>query len=365
MRFQPVLDTLPVYEAGKPIELVVREFGIPPEKVIKLASNENPYGVSSSVQAKVSEALVKMPLYPDDSYRELKESLAVSNGVGVKNVIQGNGSDQIFDFATRSVLEKGDLVLQNGKTFSMYSIYSGQCGADTLSTDSTEHDLNRFSDLYKKHHPKLIFLCTPCNPIGDALPKTDVFSFLDTISPETLVVLDGAYMDFGKTRDPKTEILPAEIVSKYPNVVYTGTFSKVYGLGGMRIGYGIANEEIIRAFYKLRPPFNVSQLSQLAATEALKDQDFVNQYLESNLRELEKYETFSESKGLPFFRSYANFLTIRLDRAKLSSTELFETLLREGIILRNLKSYGLNAIRITVGRPDQNRIVLDRLSALL
>lgn len=365
MRFQSVLDTLPIYEAGKPIELVVREYGISPDKVIKLASNENPFGVSPKVKEKVARSLDKMPLYPDDTYRELKNALSECYGVKPSNVIQGNGSDQIFDFATRSILGHGDYVLQNGKTFSMYSIYSEQCGAKVVSTDSIEHDLNQLLDLYKRYRPKLIFICTPCNPIGDALKKNDVYSFLDQISDETLVVLDGAYMDFGRTRDRETDIPPAEIISKYPNVVYTGTFSKVHGLGGMRIGYGIASEEIIRAFYKLRPPFNVSQLSQLAAIEALKDKDFVDSYLKSNLEELSNYESLADSKGLPYFRSYANFITIRLEDAKLSSRELFETLLREGIILRNLKSYGLNAIRITVGRPDQNRILLNRLKALL
>ncbi len=365
MRFQPVLDTIPVYEAGKPIELVVREYGIPPENVIKLASNENPFGVAQKVAETVSAAIQKMPLYPDDSYRALKETIARVHNVDTKNIIQGNGSDQIFDFAARSVLNPGDTILQNGKTFSMYSIYAGQCGAATISTSSEEHDLNQFLDLYKKVSPKIIFLCTPCNPIGDALDKSDLYSFLEKISPETMVVVDAAYVDFGKTRDPKKDIPAKELISKFENVLYTNTFSKVYGLGGMRIGYGIANEELIRAFYKLRPPFNVSQLSQLAATTALGETDFVKAYLKSNLEELVRYETFAESRGFEYFKSYTNFITIRLEKAKLSSSELFETLLKEGIILRNLKSYGLDAIRITIGRPDQNKIVLDRLTNLL
>lgn len=365
MRFQPVLDKIPVYEAGKPIELVVREYGISPDKVIKLASNENPFGVAPKVAEIIAESVRKMPLYPDDSYRTLKEGLALTHQVDAKNVIQGNGSDQIFDFATRSVLNPGDKILQNGKTFSMYSIYAGQCGAETLSTDSVEHDLNQFLDLYKKHSPKIIFLCTPCNPIGDALDTSELYSFLEKISPETMVVVDAAYVDFGKTRNAKKDISARELVSKFPNVLYTNTFSKAYGLGGMRIGYGIANEEIIRAFYKLRPPFNVSQLSQLAATVALGEKEFVSSYLRSNLEELKRYETFFEKRGLGYFPSYTNFITVLLEKAKLNSTELFETLLKEGLILRNLKSYGLNAIRITIGRPDQNDIVLERLERLL
>ncbi|MFB5652425.1 histidinol-phosphate transaminase [Leptospira wolffii] len=365
MRFQPVLDKIPVYEAGKPIELVVREFGIPPEKVIKLASNENPFGVAPKVAQAVTEAVRKMPLYPDDSYKALKDALASVHKVDAKNVIQGNGSDQIFDFATRSVLTPGDKILQNGKTFSMYSIYAGQCGAETISTDSIEHDLNRFLDSYKKFSPKIVFLCTPCNPIGDALDRSDLYSFLEKISPETMVVVDAAYIDFGKTRDANKDIPASDLISKFPNVLYTNTFSKAYGLGGMRIGYGIANEEMIRAFYKLRPPFNVSQLSQLAATVALGETEFVSSYLRSNLEELLRYEKFCKDKDLSYFSSYTNFITVKLENAKLSSTELFETLLKEGLILRNLKSYGLNAIRITIGRPDQNDVLLDRLDKLL
>ncbi|TGK00012.1 histidinol-phosphate transaminase [Leptospira langatensis] len=365
MRFQPALDKIPVYEAGKPIELVVREYGISPDKVIKLASNENPYGVSPKVENAIREAVYKMPLYPDDSYRNLKDALASAHKVDAKNVIQGNGSDQIFDFATRSVLDPGDKILQNGKTFSMYSIYAGQCGAETISVDSVIHDLDLFLDSYKKNSPKIIFICTPCNPIGDALNKDDLFSFLEKISPETMVVVDAAYMEFGKTRDPRKEVQASELISKFPNALYTNTFSKIYGLGGMRIGYGIGNEELIQAFYKLRPPFNVSQLSQLAATIALEDRAFVEEYLKANLKELLRYEAFAKTKGLPYFESYTNFITIELDKARLTSTSLFETLLKEGIILRNLKSYGLNAIRITIGRPEQNDIVLDRLEKLL
>ncbi|WP_367898661.1 histidinol-phosphate transaminase [Leptospira sp. WS58.C1] len=365
MRFLPALDKIPAYEAGKPIELVVREYGISPDKVLKLASNENPYGVSPKVSETIKEAVYKMPLYPDDSYKALKDALAKVHGVDAKNVIQGNGSDQIFDFATRSVLSPGDKILQNGKTFSMYSIYAGQCGAETIQTDSELHDLDQFLDLYKKHSPKIIFICSPCNPIGDALDKADIYTFLQNISSETMVVLDAAYMEFGKTRDPKKEIQAADVISKFPNVLYTNTFSKIYGLGGMRIGYGIASEEMIRAFYKLRPPFNVSQLSQLAAATALSDREFVENYLKANLKEMIRYEKFAEKKGLFYFESYANFITIKLDKAKLDSTQTFETLLKEGIILRNLKSYGLNALRITIGRPEQNDRVLERLSELL
>ncbi|TGL63775.1 histidinol-phosphate transaminase [Leptospira sarikeiensis] len=365
MRFQPALDKIPAYEAGKPIELVVREYGISPDKVVKLASNENPYGVSPKVSQVVKDAVYKMPLYPDDSYRALKEALAKNHGVDAKNVIQGNGSDQIFDFATRSVLNPGDKILQNGKTFSMYTIYAGQCGAETIHTESETHDLNQFLDLYKKHSPKIIFICTPCNPIGDALDKSDLYSFLEKISPDTMVVVDAAYMEFGKTRDLKKEVPASELISKFPNVLYTNTFSKIYGLGGMRIGYGIGSEEMIRAFYKLRPPFNVSQLSQLAATTALSDREFVENYLKSNLNEMSRYENFAKEKGFFYFESFANFITIKLDSAKLNSTQTFETLLKEGIILRNLKSYGLNALRITIGRPEQNDLVLGRLSEIL
>ncbi|TGK34897.1 histidinol-phosphate transaminase [Leptospira gomenensis] len=362
IQFHPVLGSLKSYEAGKPIELVVREFGIRPEDVIKLGSNENPFGCSEHVAERVRAAASQMYLYPDDSYLELKNELARKFEVTPERILPGNGSDQVLDFACRSVLLPGDPVLINRVTFAMYKIYSLQCGAKIHSTETLPHDLNAFLELSKLHKPKIIFLCTPSNPAGDALSKTDVYGFLEQLSPNTLVVIDGAYMEFAAKKDPEKLLSPRQLTDRFPNVLYVGTFSKVYGLGGMRIGYGIGNAELIRNLYKMRPPFSVANLSALAATEALCRPEHVEFYLENNLAQMNRYETFAREQDLTWIDSYANFITLFARKNGKTSEEICRSLLRQGIILRDLKSYDLNAIRITIGRPEQNDRVLEALT---
>ncbi|MBM9577019.1 histidinol-phosphate transaminase [Leptospira sp. 201903070] len=361
VQFQPILNSLKSYEAGKPIELVVREFGIDPEKVIKLGSNENPFGCSPTVIEAVRNFAPKMSQYPDDSYLDLKNALAKKFEVSPERIIPGNGSDQVLDFACRCVLAPGDSILINRITFAMYRIYALQCGAKIHSTESVPHDLNAFLDLARVVKPKILFLCTPSNPVGDALSKSEVYEFLKQLSPDTLVVIDAAYMEFGERKDPEKFIPAKEVTDLFPNVFYTGTFSKVYGLGGMRIGYGIGNAELIQNIYKMRPPFSVANLSALAATEALKNEDHVENYLRINLEEMKRYEDFAKEQSIEFIDSFANFITLFARKNGKSSTEITQSLLRKGLILRDLKSYELNALRITIGRPEQNERVIEAL----
>ncbi|EKR71185.1 histidinol-phosphate transaminase [Leptospira noguchii] len=359
--FRSILNSLKSYEAGKPIELVVREFGIDPNHIIKLGSNENPFGCANSVMEVIRQATSKMSFYPDDSYLDFKTALASKFDLTLDRIIPGNGSDQVLDFVCRCVLDPGDSVLINRITFAMYKIYALQCGAKIHSTDSVTHDLNAFLDLAKLIRPKIIFLCTPSNPAGDALSKSEVYEFLNKISPNTLVVIDAAYMEFGSKKDPNKFIPAKEVTDLFPNVFYTGTFSKVYGLGGMRIGYGIGNQELISNLYKIRPPFSVTNLSAIAATEALKNESHVKLYLENNWNEMKRYEKFASEQSIEFIDSYANFITFFARKRGKSSSEISNSLLKQGIILRDLKSYDLNAIRITIGRPEQNDLVLDAL----
>lgn len=364
MKFNPELDGIKTYEAGKPIELVVREFGIAPDAIVKLASNENPFGCSGRVQEAVRGIVSKMALYPDDSMHTLKASLAQHFAVDASNVIIGAGSDQVIEFAVRAKAHARSTVLMNSITFAMYEIYARQVGATILRTTSRHHDLEAFYTLYREHRPAIIFLCTPNNPTGDALDAAEVFSFLEKIDAQTLVVVDGAYMEYAAAKDPAKTIAPADLITRFPNVLYLGTFSKAYGLGGMRTGYGIASAPIIQALYKLRPPFNITTLSLEAATVALEDPDFVAMSIRVNFEQMARYETFAEAHGLETIASYTNFITL-LFEAPRDSTMIADTLLRRGVIVRNLAGYGLNAIRITVGTPEQNDRLFDELTPLL
>ncbi|MHC3995151.1 histidinol-phosphate transaminase [Thiomicrolovo sp. ZZH C-3] len=359
MRFNSVLDAIKVYEAGKPIELVVREFGIAPKDIIKLASNENPFGCSPKVQDAVGAIVSKMALYPDDSMYKLKDGLSKRFGVDPHEIVIGAGSDQVIEFAVHAKAGPGSKVLVNSVTFAMYEIYAHHVGAEVIRTASREHDLDEFYALYLEHKPSIIFLCTPNNPTGDSADAAEVKAFLSKIDKETLVIVDGAYMEYARYKDARKALEPKELIETYENVLYLGTFSKAYGLGGMRVGYGIAQRDIITALYKLRPPFNITTLSLEAASVALEDEAFVQMSIAKNFEEMARYEAFAEAHGIRAIESYTNFVTLCLGEGK-NSTEVADALLRQGVIVRNLAGYGLNAIRVTVGKPEEN----DRFFAL-
>ncbi|MGJ0287134.1 histidinol-phosphate transaminase [Aliarcobacter cryaerophilus] len=363
MKFNEVLKNLSTYEAGKPIELVVREYGIDPKEVVKLASNENPYGTSPKVVAKIETLAKNMYLYPDDSMFELKEALANKFKLESKNVIIGSGSDQILEFAVHAKCKDKSNVLMAQTTFAMYEIYSKQVGANIIKTESSQHNLKEFSDLYKKHGADVIFLCIPNNPLGECLDKDEVYDFLKTIDENTLVVVDGAYQEYASFKDEKKRICPKDLIEKFPNTVYLGTFSKAYALGGMRVGYGLAKEDIISNFYKIRAPFNITTLSLAAAIEALKDEEFVKDCIEKNFIEMKRYEKYCQDNGFEYIPSYTNFITILLKN--FISKTVAQKLLEKGMIVRDLTGYGLNAIRITIGTNEQNTKLFKLLDEVL
>jgi len=354
MKFNKVLENIKTYEAGKPIELVVREFGIAPEDVVKLASNENPIGTSPAVAQAIRENADRAHLYPDDSMFELKAALGEKYGVKDENIIIGAGSDQVLEFISRALLNENESVLMSAVTFAMYEIYAKQMGAKIYRTASWEHKYDEFMEAYHMHKPKIVYICTPNNPTGDATSKEEVLKIIEAISKETLVVVDGAYMEYAAAKDARYAIAPNDLLG-YENVIYLGTFSKAYGLGGMRVGYGIAQAELIGELYKMRPPFNISTLSLAAAIEASKDEEFVTESIALHQEQIKRYERFARENGLGYIESYTNFITYLFDE-KLDSTKISDALLKRGVIIRNLASYGMNAVRITVGTERQNDI---------
>ncbi len=354
MQYNSVLDNLKIYEAGKPIELVVREYGVDENSIIKLASNENPRGCSPMVQKEVCSDISKMNLYPDDSMYELKEGLAKRFGVNSQNIIIGAGSDQVISFGVHAKANRDNKVLMAKTTFAMYEIYARQTGTTILKTPSHQHNLQEFLEIYKNNKDiSIIFLCLPNNPLGECLSRDEVYNFLDKIDQETLVIIDGAYQEYAKYKDKKTEIEPNDLIKRYPNALYLGTFSKAYGLGGMRCGYGIADANMIKALLKLRAPFNITTLSLKAAIVALEDEKFVENCIKENFEQMKIYEKFAKDLGFEFIDSYTNFITLEFKNSK-NSTEISEKLLKKGIIVRNLGAYGMNAIRVTIGTPEQN-----------
>ena len=353
MKFNEVLDGIKTYEAGKPIELVVREFGVDKKDIVKLASNENPYGTSPKVAEAVRNIADKMFLYPDDSMYVLKEGLANRFDIDEDELIIGAGSDQIIEFAVHSKLNSKTKVLMNSITFAMYEIYAKHVGAEIIRTNSREHDLEEFYELYKLHKPEMIFLCTPNNPTGDAIDADKLLDFIRKIDKNTMVVVDGAYMEYAIVKDEKKAVSPKDLIKEFSNVLYLGTFSKAYGLGGMRTGYGIASKAMIKAFYKLRPPFNITTLSLEAATVALEDKEFVQMSISKNFEQMKRYEEFAKDLHVEIIPSYTNFVTLCLNEEQ-NSSDISLSLLKKGMIVRDLKGYNLNAIRVTVGTEKEN-----------
>jgi histidinol-phosphate aminotransferase len=285
---------------------------------------------------------------------QLKEGLANKFEIKSENIIIGAGSDQIISFALHAKANKNNAILMAKITFAMYEIYGRQTGAKILKTKSDEHNLKELLQLYKANkNISVIFLCLPNNPLGESLNTQDVYEFLDEIDKETLVIIDGAYQEYAKYKDKNKEIIPKDLISKYPNTLYLGTFSKAYGLGGMRCGYGIGNTKVIKALHKLRSPFNITTLSLKAGIAALSDEKFVENSVKENFSQMVRFEDFAKENSFDFIPSYTNFITLKFDNSKISS-QIAQNLLKKGIIVRDLSAYGMNAIRVTIGTPKQN-----------
>lgn len=363
MQFNKNLKNLKIYDAGKPIELVVREFGIDGKDVVKLASNENPNGTSPKVQKAVIDNIHKMYLYPDDSMYELKNELANRFEVDSDNVIVGVGSDQIIDFISRAILNESSKILTTSASFAMYDISANILGSKIVKTKSFRHEVDEILELYRKENPDIVYLCTPNNPTGDAMSRKNVLSVINAIDSNTFIVVDGAYMEYAKFKDERYAIEPKDLL-QYPNVIYLGTLSKAYGLAGMRVGYGTGNIEFINQLYKIRPPFNISTLSMIAGIEALKDEEFVANSIKINFEEMKRYELFAQENGLEYIESCTNFITYIFD--ELNSTDITNLLLRKGIIVRDLMpSYQMNAIRVTIGTTIQNSKFFEEFTQIL
>ncbi len=354
MRFNKVLQNIKTYEAGKPIELVVREYGIAAQDVVKLASNENPIGTNPAIAKVIRSNSHKAHLYPDDSMFELKEALSAEYDVNDENIIIGAGSDQVLEFISRAVLDENSSVLMSAVTFAMYEIYAKQMGAKIIRTASHEHKYDEFMEAYRMHKPKIIYICTPNNPTGDATSREEVLEIINAVDSDTLVVVDGAYMEYAAAKDDNYAITPKDLLG-YENVIYLGTFSKAHGLGGMRVGYGIGQAELIKELYKMRPPFNITTLSLLVAIEACKDNSFVKESVALHQEQIKRYEAFADAQGFKYIESYTNFITYLFDES-MDSTKIADALLKRGVIIRNLASYEMNAIRITIGTAKQNDV---------
>jgi histidinol-phosphate aminotransferase len=353
-----ILEITP-YQPGKPIEEVRRQLGL--KEVIKLASNENPLGPSPKAVSAIKQSLAKINRYPEGSCFYLRHRLSKKLKVKPQNLIFGNGSDEIIDIIIKAFSEPDDEVITSDITFLEYKIIARQNGrrVKAVPLKDFKYDL---SAIRKNISPKarVIFIANPNNPTGTYLKRSEVDKFLDGLPGDIVVVFDEAYLEFAENQDfPKS----LNYFRQGKNVIILRTFSKIYGLAGLRIGYGIAGKEFIRYMERARQPFNVNTLAQEAALAALDDTAFIRK-AQRVVSEGKKY-LYSELDRLKinYIPSAANFILIDL---KQNGLKIFNKLLKEGIIVRDMRQYGLNNfIRVTVGTKKENKKFVEALKKVL
>jgi histidinol-phosphate aminotransferase len=358
MQPKPNIVNLPVYQPGKPIEDVKRELGL--TEVIKLASNENPYGASPKAKEAMLRELDNISIYPDGAAVALTEAIARHHGVNHDQIIFGAGSDEIILLIARAFLRPGDETVMADATFPQYRHNAAIENAVIIEVplrDGT-HDLPamlaRITD-----KTRVVWVCNPNNPTGTIVTKTELESFLAAVPASVLVVLDEAYCEYIDDPDYPDGLA---LLKRHPNVVVLRTFSKIYGLASLRIGYGIGMPDVIRAINQVREPFNTSRFGQAAALAALEDQAFVESCRKANKEGLRTLKAAFDRLGLPSFPAYGNFIMVDVGRP---SSEVFEALLRKGVIVRGGHRGYPNHVRITVGTPEQNAQVIAALEAVL
>lgn len=350
------------YPPGKPIEELEREYGV--KNSIKLASNENAWGSSPKAIAAISKALDKLHRYPDGSNYYLVQTIAELMGFSEDEVIIGNGSDEIIEFLVKAYVETGDEVITSHPSFLMYQkVVQVRGGVNKIfPLKEMQHDLDTILGAITSR-TRLIFLDNPNNPTATAIAPGDLYTFLSKVPETVIVVLDEAYRDF---MDPDLQV---DIYSLIQNskrrcgVVALRTFSKAYGLAGIRVGYGLMNAEVAGYLQRVRQPFNVNQLAQVAAIAALQDTTFYEKTLKETQKGMLWLQQEVQKLGCHPYPSQTNFFLIDV---KGDATVLYEAMLHQGVIIRSMKAYGYtDVIRVTVGTMAENRRFVETFSRCL
>ncbi|MDZ4817226.1 MAG: histidinol-phosphate transaminase [Verrucomicrobiota bacterium] len=357
----PQLKDIIVYEPGKPIEDVAREWGLDPASIIKLASNENPLGPSPKAREAMRQSIEKCHLYPDGGGYYLRQAIASKFSLDLGNIILGNGSNEIIEFLGHAFLKPGDEVVMARHAFVVYKLMATLFGASTVEVDDPGfvHDLPA---MLKAVTPKtkLFFIANPNNPTGTIVSEASLINVIESIPDHVIVVIDEAYYEF-LDNPPRT----IDLVKKYPNILLMRTFSKIQGLAGLRIGYGIAPSPLVSILQKTRQPFNVNAIAQAGALAALADNEHIartKKITDEGRVYLEK--SFSEL-NLPWTKSAANFILVKVG-GEGAGKRIFTELQKRGIIVRDMTSYRLpEYIRVTIGTHAQNSQFIEELRKVL
>ena len=350
---RPELSKLSDYVPGKSIEEIRERFGL--AKVVKLASNENPLGASPKAVEAFHGIADSLHLYPRGDAPKLIDSIAKMYGVATNEIVIGNGSDEIIDMVGKAFIRQGDNCVGITPTFSVYKFTTLSNGADFVGVGEGEVRAS-LDDLAKAVNDKtrVAFICNPNNPTGAYYTEAEIRDFLKKVPQNVLVFLDEAYAEFATAPDYPNM---AKFVREYPNLFVNRTFSKIYGLAGLRVGYAFSNAEVIRALWKVKPPFDVNQAAQVAAIAALGDKEHVQATRKMNAEGIDVLTREFEALKLRVLPTQANFICVKIgERAK----ELVAFLEQNGMIVRGLTSFGMpEYIRVTVGKPEENAFLME------
>lgn len=356
---QAHIGAITPYAPGKPIEEVQREFGL--KEVIKLASNENPLGPSPKAKKAIAGALDEISQYPDGAGYYLKQKLAKKLKVKPEWLVLSNGSDELSDMIMTAYVPKSGNVVFSAHDFISYKLGAMMVGASFHEAPLKDWHVDPdalLSAVDKK--TKLVCIANPSNPVGTYMPKKELEYFLEKLPEDVLCLLDEAYFEYVKKRDYPDSM---KYVKKYPNLIVARTFSKAYGLAGMRVGYAAAHPEVIQNLDRVRPPFNVNRLALVAAEAALEDATHLKKSCEVNDKGRKSLEEGFTKMGLDFVPSVTNFILVDLQR---NGAEVCQQLLQQGVIARPVAGYGLpNHVRVSIGKPLENRRFLAALKSVL
>ena len=355
---QPGINELSPYQPGKPVEELERELGI--ADIIKLASNENPLGPSPVVTKSIALQLAELARYPDGSAYQLKNKLQAKLGVDPAMVTVGNGSNDVLELVARVFLGPGLESIVSEHSFVVYPLVTKSLGAELIVIPAIDvgQDLNATLAAISDR-TRIIFIANPNNPTGTWVDKQSLLSFLDAVPEKVLVVLDEAYAEYVAEPDYPNGL---ELVGDYPNLIVTRTFSKAYGLAGLRMGYSVSHPDIADLMNRVRQPFNVNAMSLAAALVALDDDAHLKESVRINREGMKMLTEACDQLGLGYIPSVGNFLTIDVG---IDAMLIYEGLLREGVIVRPIGVYGLpNHLRVTIGLPAENKRFINSLGKL-
>ncbi len=348
------------YQGGKPISEIARAFGISESDIIKLASNENPLGISPKAQLAIEDAITDIARYPDGNSFALREAVSKKYSVGADQIVFGNGSNDILELCARAFLKQGDEAIFSQHAFAVYPLVTQAVGAKgvVVAAKAFAHDLDGFIKAITDK-TRLVFIANPNNPTGTLIDKATLKAFLQNVPKNVLVVLDEAYDEY-LSSDDKSEAI--SWLNEFDNLIISRTFSKAYGLAGLRVGFGLMHAAVADILNRVRQPFNVNSIAQAAAIASLADDEFVARSYAANQAGMLQLTQGFDQLGLTYIDSYANFISFKVNNAAVINQKLLEN----GIIVRPVANYEMtDYLRVSIGLFSENQRFLEVLTTIL